>query len=83
MIITKKRILCQYARLNPYETLGYIRVDASGTSSSRERVKALVDDLAAFDPDLAGEEEIAKVREMLDAFARQLSAQPLILSLRS
>lgn len=46
-------------------------------------VKALVDDLAAFDPDLAGEEEIAKVREMLDAFARQISAQPLILSLRS
>ena len=45
-------------------------------------VKALVDDLAAFDPDLAGEEEIAKVREMLDAFARQISAQPLILSLR-
>lgn len=46
-------------------------------------VKALVDDLAAFDPALAGEEEIAKVREMLDAFARQLSAQPLILSPRS
>lgn len=46
-------------------------------------VKALVDDLAAFDPDLAGEEEIAKVREMLDAFARQISAQSLILSLRS
>ncbi len=46
-------------------------------------VKALIDDLAAFDPDLAREEEIAKVREMLDAFARQISAQPLILSLRS
>ena len=35
--VTKKRILCQYARLNPYETLGYIRVDASGASSSRGR----------------------------------------------
>lgn len=23
--VAKKRILCQYARLNPHETLGYIR----------------------------------------------------------
>lgn len=58
------------------------RVNA-GLQVPAGEVKALVDDLAAFDPDLAGEEEIAKVGEMLDAFARQLSAQPLILSLRS
>ena len=58
------------------------RVNA-GLQVPAGEVKALIDDLAAFDPDLAGEEEIAKVREMLDAFARQLSAQPLILSLRS
>lgn len=57
--------------------------EQAGLQVPAGEVKAFIDDLAAFDPDLAGEEEIAKVREMLDAFARQISAQPLILSLRS
>ena len=82
MIITKKRILCQYARLTRMKRSDIARMQA-GFQVPAGEVKALIDDLAAFDPDLAGEEEIAKVREMLDAFARQLSAQPLILSLRS